>query len=105
MLSTKTLKSTFKVNKTMEEEVSKAVVLATLLSMQKGKSLGCDRLTVEFFIGFYDHIKDDLLKVVRESHASMKVLSSLNSTFLALIPNNQDGTPLIAIGLYHVVQR
>ena len=46
-------------------------------------------MTIEFYLGFYDLLKDDLLKVFRESQSSGKVLSSLNSTFIALIPKKQ----------------
>jgi hypothetical protein len=46
---------------------------------------------VEFFVGFYNVIKDDLLKVVRESKYSSKFLGALNSTFLSLIPKKQKG--------------
>jgi hypothetical protein len=79
-------------NKLMEEEVIEVEVLATLSSMQKGKILGPDGITVEFYIGFYDLLKDDFLKVVHESQASGKVLVSINSTFLSLIPKDHDGT-------------
>ena len=48
-----------------------------------------DGFTVEFYIGFYDLIKKDILEVVRESQESGKVLGSLNSTFLSLIPKKQ----------------
>ena len=46
-----------------EEELNKIIS-----TFQKGKSLGPHGFTLEFFLGFYDLIKDDLLKVVRESH-------------------------------------
>ena len=46
-----------------EEELNK--ILSTF---QRGKSPSPDGFTLEFFLGFYDLIKDDLLKVVRESH-------------------------------------
>jgi hypothetical protein len=34
--------------------------------MQKGKSPGLDGLIVEFFIGFYDLLKENMLKMVQE---------------------------------------
>jgi hypothetical protein len=49
-------------------------VLATLSSMQRGKSPRPDGLTMEFYVGFYDLIKDDLLKVVQESQRAKKNL-------------------------------
>ena len=68
-----------------EEELEKVVY-----SFQKGKSPGPDRLTIEFFQGFYDLVKEDLLKIVQESQRVGKVLGALNSTFLALIPKKQN---------------
>jgi hypothetical protein len=54
--------------------------------MQKGKSLSPDGLTMEFFIGFYDLLKEDILKVSRQSQRARKVLRSFNSTFISLTP-------------------
>ena len=45
-----------------EEELEKVVY-----SCQKGKILGSDGLTIKFFQGFYDLVKEDLLKTVQES--------------------------------------
>jgi hypothetical protein len=59
--------------------------------MQKGKSLGPYGLTIQFLLGFYDLIKEDLLLVVRESQRLGKMLGVMNSTFLTLILNKQDG--------------
>lgn len=65
----------------MEEELEHV-----LSSMNEGKILGSDRLTIKFNVGFHDLIKDGLLKVVKES---CKVLSQLNSTFIMLIPKKK----------------
>jgi hypothetical protein len=43
-------------------------------------------LDVEFFTQFFDLVGDDLLEVVEDSRKRGEVISSLNSTFLALIP-------------------
>jgi len=43
---------------------------------------------VEFFIGFYDMLKEELLRVVNDTRRSGKVLASFNSTFISLIPKN-----------------
>jgi len=56
-------------------EVTKVEVIATLSSMQRGNSLGSDGLTMEFYVGFYDLIKDDLLNAVQESQREGKILS------------------------------
>jgi hypothetical protein len=60
-----------------------------LSSFQRCKIPGPDGLTVKFYLGFYEQIKWDLLKVVNESKRLGKVWGSYNSTFLALIPKNQ----------------
>jgi hypothetical protein len=73
-------------NKSLEEEVTKVDISASLSSMKNGKSLVQDRFTVEFFKCFYDFLKEDLLLIVRESQRNGKVLGSFNSTFLCLIP-------------------
>jgi hypothetical protein len=78
-------------NRSLSKEVSKSKVHDALFSMQKGKSPGPDGLTTEFYINFYELIKEDLLKMVRESQRSEKMLGSFNSTFIALIPKKQDG--------------
>ena len=59
---------------------------------QKDKSPSPDGLTIEFFQGFYDLVKEDLLKTVQESQRVGKLLGALNSTFLALISKKQKPT-------------
>ena len=58
-------------------------------SFQKGKSPGPNGFTIDFYLGFYDLMKNDILEVVRESQESRKFLGSINSTFLSLIPKKQ----------------
>ena len=45
-----------------------------------------DGLTIEFYIGFYDMIGADMLRVVEESRLARHVHGLINSTFIALIP-------------------
>ena len=68
----------------LEEEIKQV-----LHSFQKGKSPSLDGLTLEVFLGFYDLIKKDILALVQESRKSRKLLGSMNSTFIALIPKKQ----------------
>jgi hypothetical protein len=42
--------------------------------MQRGKSPQPNGITVEFFIGFYNLIKDDLLKLIQESQRAGKIM-------------------------------
>jgi hypothetical protein len=78
------------VNESLLAEIEEEEVLATLEAFQISKILGLDGLSVEFFLGFYDLIKEDLLKTVQESQRSSKVLGALNKIFLALIPNKNE---------------
>ena len=57
--------------------------------MKKGKILGLDGLTVEFYLGFYDLIKYYMLNAIRESQKFGKVLWSINSTHISFIQKNQ----------------
>ena len=80
---------TNEMNEELIKEVTEEEIRHILHSFQKGKIPGLDGFTVEFYIGFYDLIKKDILEVVRESQESGKVLGSLNSNFLSLIPKKQ----------------
>jgi len=51
-------------NEVLSEEVSDQEVLVALNSIQKLKSLGPNGFPVDFYLGFYDLIKDDLLLIV-----------------------------------------
>jgi hypothetical protein len=46
------------------EDISKKEILDTLSYFQKYKIPSPDSFTVEFFLGFYDFLKSDILKVV-----------------------------------------
>ena len=54
-------------NEELTKDISKEEIKHTLDSFQKGKSSRPDGFTVEFYLGFYDLIKKDILEVVRES--------------------------------------
>lgn len=54
--------------------------------MKNSNTLGPDGFFVDFYLVFYELIKDGILKLVIELQSSRKVMGSLNSTFLCLIP-------------------
>jgi hypothetical protein len=56
-----------------------------LHSFQKDKSHGPDGWLMDFFLGFYDLIEGDFLRVVEESRSSRKVHNYFNIIFSALI--------------------
>ena len=92
---------TYEMNEDLSKEVSEEEIRYTRHSFQKGKIPGPDGFTIDFYLGFYDLMKNDILEVVRESQESGKVLGSINSTFLSLI-QKKIPKPLRISGLYHV---
>ncbi|XP_057862719.1 uncharacterized protein LOC131071037 [Cryptomeria japonica] len=65
-----------------------------VFKMKKGKAPGPDGFPIEFFQEFWEIIKFDLLEVIQESHRNKKMLKSMNSTFLALIPKMEGANRL-----------
>ena len=61
---------TEQMNEELTKEISNEEINYTLHSFQKGKIPGPDGFTLEFFLGFYDMMKNDILEVVRESQGS-----------------------------------
>ena len=71
------------------EDVSRNEFKAVLASfkIEKVQNQNPDGWPVEFYLGFYDFLKEDLLRVIKEFSSSMKVLGAFNATFLALMFN------------------
>ena len=57
--------------------------------MEKGKALGLDGFTVDYFQHCWDLVKDEVRAVVEESRRTGRVLKAFNLTFLTLIPKDQ----------------
>jgi len=74
----------------MMEGVPKEEVRGTLFAVKQGKSPRPNRLTVKFYVGFFNLIKEVILKIVSESQSSRRMLSFLNSIHLVIIPRKQD---------------
>jgi hypothetical protein len=70
----------------LEKDVTKDEIFEILRGFAKDKSPGPDGWTVEFFLSFFELVGHDLLDMVEESRIRGEVISSINSTFLALIP-------------------
>jgi hypothetical protein len=77
-------------NEIMELEVTKEEIKGVLGNFKKAKTLGPDGWIVEFFLGLYDFLEDEFLRVIEGSRISGKMLSDLNATFIALIPKKND---------------
>ena len=60
-----------------------------LKSFKKDKSPGPDGWPVEFFLALFDLLGSEILNVVESSKLEGRVLPSLNSTFIALIPKKE----------------
>ena len=60
-----------------------------LKSFNKDKSPGPDGWPVEFFLAFFDILGIELVNVVEASRMEGRVIPSLNSTFIALIPKKE----------------
>jgi hypothetical protein len=79
-----------RMNEELEVEVTKEELKAILYTFKKAKSPRPNGWTVEFYLGFYDLLEVELLRVIEESRLYRKVLGALNSTFIALIPKKSD---------------
>ena len=62
--------------------------------LKEGKAPGSDGFTTTFFHKFWDIIKEEVWLVVEESHTLHWLLPSLNSTFIALIPKEENTSVL-----------
>ena len=60
-------------------------------SFQKGKIPHPGGFTLHSFISFSELHKNDILKVARESQRNGKVLCTMNTTLITLIPKKQKG--------------
>jgi hypothetical protein len=68
----------------MQDEVDQAIK-----EMPSGKAPGPDGFTMDFFHYCWSMVREEVCALVEESRTSKKVLSSLNATFLTLIPKEE----------------
>lgn len=73
-------------NDDLMAEISEGELLETLHTFQKDKNPGPDGWPIELYLGLFDIIGADLLKVMEESRREGFIHATLNSTFIALIP-------------------
>ena len=73
-------------NAELMDEVSVEELKEVLHSFQNDKSLGLDDWSIEFYLGFFELLGEDLLEVVEESRKLGVIHAPINSTFIALIP-------------------
>ena len=73
-------------NVSLSEEVSLEELKEVIHSFQHDKNPGPDGWTIEFYLGFFELIRDDMLGVVEESRRTGVIHAPINTTFIALIP-------------------
>jgi len=79
-------------NQALMTKVGKEEFLLILQSFQKDKSRNFDGLSVNFYLGCYDFIEEDLRRFIESSRTTGKTLASFNTTFIALIPKLDNTT-------------
>jgi len=75
----------------MEEE-GKHELLRTLHSVQEDKIPVPDRISMKFFINFYEFIEANNCNVVEATQLLGKVSIAFNTTFITLIPKMDNPT-------------
>eukprot|EP00253_Pinus_taeda_P018973 PITA_18973 len=81
-------------NELLLKPISTQEVDSAMSQLKEGKDPGPDGFTTTFFHSFWDMIKTEVWEVVEESRALHWLLPSLNSTFLALIPKEEESIAL-----------
>jgi hypothetical protein len=77
-------------NQSLMAAVTEKELLEVIHYFQKGKILGPDGWPIEFYLGFFNLIGQDVLKVVEESRVNGHIHDPLNSTFISLIPKSDN---------------
>jgi hypothetical protein len=72
------------------EPVKSEEIKKVLDHFKRDKSPGPDGWTMEFFISFFDFVSEYLVQMVEESRIYGKIHGCLNSTFLTLIPKENN---------------
>ena len=77
----------------LEVEVSKDELRVVLFAFKKEKRPDLDGWIVEFYLGFYVLLEDEILRVVKVLKRTGRVERTINATFLTLILNSNDSYP------------
>jgi hypothetical protein len=64
-------------------------VREVIKGMDRDKALGPGGFSLAFFQNCWEAIKEDFMAVFDELHARRKIVKSINSTFISLIPKTQ----------------
>lgn len=77
-------------NQILLRPISLQEVETAMWQLKVGKAPRRDNFTSDFFHNFCDLIKEEVSKVVEESRVNRWMLPSLNATFIALIPKEEN---------------
>jgi hypothetical protein len=77
-------------NKMLMGEVTLEELKGVMRRFQRNKIPGPYGWTIEFFLGFFDLIGQDILRLVEEIRLTGQIPLSLNSTFITLIPKKDN---------------
>jgi hypothetical protein len=77
-------------NKMLMEEVTLEELKGVMRTFQKEKIRGPYGWTIEFFLGFFDLLGRDILRLVEEIRLAGQMPLSLNCTFITLIPKKEN---------------
>eukprot|EP00253_Pinus_taeda_P028735 PITA_28735 len=77
-------------NELLMRPVQPQEVDEAMAQLKEGKAPGPDGFTTTFFHAFWDMTKKEVWEIVEESRAKRWILPSLNSTFIALIPTEEN---------------
>jgi hypothetical protein len=75
-------------NRNLMDKLSEEELKEVLHNFQKDKILGPDGWNVKSFLGLYDLIGRDILKVVEEYRMEGYMHTPLNATFISLMPKS-----------------
>jgi hypothetical protein len=96
----------------LEREFEEMEVWEVVKAMNGDKASGPDGFSMAFYQACWVVLKEDIMKVLHEFHASGKFERSLNATFLALIPkipgaiNPKDFRPISLVGsIYKIIAK
>eukprot|EP00253_Pinus_taeda_P012543 PITA_12543 len=81
-------------NCNLKKPVTEKEISEVLKKMKNGKAPGLDGFNVDFFKACWNIVKRDIVEIVEDSRQNKTILKALNTSFIALIPKqDNDKTP------------